>query len=139
MIAIVTDPHDAWPMLERSYGSRQLGIQSVINPELALTKWDSPINEHCDYMKILRTRLADAELSITNLQFYCITISLTHYLPSTLWSSRSTTLLHPYFVNMLCERSRAIELQKELLISKDGGTIEDPIALMARREGPKVR
>lgn len=104
MIAIVTDPRDAWTMLERSYGSRQFGIQSVINTELALTKWDSPINDHCDYMKNLRTRLADTELSITNLQSYNYSVN-----SLTIWSSPSTTQLHPYSVDMLCERFRAIE------------------------------
>ena len=104
MIALVTDPHDARTMLERSYGSRQFGIQSAINTELALTKWDSPINEHCDYIQNPRTRLAGTELSITNLQSYNYSVN-----SPTIWSSPSTTPLHPYSVDMLCERFRAIE------------------------------
>ena len=29
VIAAITDPHQAWTMLESSYGSRQSGIQSI--------------------------------------------------------------------------------------------------------------
>jgi hypothetical protein len=38
-----------------------------------------------------------------------------------------------YSVDTLCERFRAIVLQKELRTSKAGGTIEGSIALMARQ------
>ena len=41
VIAMINNPHDAWMMLESSYGSQQSGIQAVINAELTLVKWDS--------------------------------------------------------------------------------------------------
>ncbi len=46
------------------YGAQQSGIQSVINAELTLAKWDgrTPINEHRDHMKTLCTRSNDAGL-----------------------------------------------------------------------------
>src|SRR5258706_12188610 len=58
VIAAITDPHQAWTTLESSYGSQQAGIQSVINAELTLARWDgrTSINEHRDHMKALRTR-----------------------------------------------------------------------------------
>ena len=70
--ATIEDPHDAWVMLESSYGSRQTGIQAVINSELTLARWDgqTPITTFRDHLKALRTRLAAAGLNITNLQFY---------------------------------------------------------------------
>ena len=40
VIAAITDPRAAWTMLETSYGSQQSGIQSVVNAELTLAKWD---------------------------------------------------------------------------------------------------
>ena len=50
VIAAITDPHVAWTTLERSYGSQQSGIQSIINAELTLAKWDGvkPNNDHRD-------------------------------------------------------------------------------------------
>jgi len=64
-IATTSEPHDAWTMLETSYGAQQSGIQSVINAELTLAKWDgkSPITAHRDHMKTLRTRLANTTWS----------------------------------------------------------------------------
>ena len=41
VIRTIDDPHDAWVMLEQSYGSQQSGIQSVINSESTLAR--SPI------------------------------------------------------------------------------------------------
>ena len=42
----IDDPHDACVMLEQSYGSQQSGIQSVINSESTLARWDgqTPVN-----------------------------------------------------------------------------------------------
>jgi hypothetical protein len=34
------NPHNAWVMIESSYGSRQSGIQAVLNAELTLARWD---------------------------------------------------------------------------------------------------
>ncbi len=64
-----TPPECHWPAF---YGAQQTGIQSVISAELTLAKWDgtTPINEHRDHMKTLRTRLADTGLVISNVQFY---------------------------------------------------------------------
>ena len=71
-ISTTDNPHTAWTMLETSYGAHQSGIQSVINAELTLTKWDgqTPTTTHRDHMKALRTRLAGAGLTITALKFY---------------------------------------------------------------------
>jgi hypothetical protein len=53
-------------VLETSYGSRQSGIQAIINTELTLARWDgqTPIITFRDDMKALRTCLAAAGLDI---------------------------------------------------------------------------
>ena len=58
VIRTIDDPHDAWVMLEQSYGSQQSGIQSVINSESTLARWggQTPVNAHRDHMKTLRIR-----------------------------------------------------------------------------------
>jgi len=130
VIDTITDPNAAWALLEASFGSQQSGIQSIVNAELTLAKWDGqkPINEHRDHMKTLRTRLSDAGLTISNMQFY-------NYFINSLPSEYDMVVaVHnpapAYSVDTLCERFRAIELRKELRTSKDGGAPEDPIALM---------
>src|SRR6266404_3690103 len=72
MITMTSDPHTAWTMLETSYGAQQTGIQSVINAELTLTKWNghTPITAHWDHMKTLCTCLASAGLAITPMQCF---------------------------------------------------------------------
>ena len=40
-------------------------------------------------------------------------------------------------IDNLCERFRAIELQKELRTTNDGGTDDDLVALLARQKGSK--
>ena len=114
VIAAITDPHAAWTMLESSYGSQQSSIQSVINAELTLAKWDGakPINDHRDHMKTLHTRLSDAGLSISNLQFY-------NYFVNSLPAEFDVIVaVHnpapDYSVDALCECFRAIELRKGL-------------------------
>ena len=138
VIAAITDPHTAWTTLESSYGSQQSGIQSVINAELTLAKWDStkPINDHRDHMKTLRTRLSDAGLAISNLQFY-------NYFVNSLPAEYDMIIaVHnpapDYSVDTLCERFRAIELRKGLRTTKNGGASDDSIALLARHKGPKA-
>ena len=75
-------------------------------------------------MKALRTRLAGAGLSITDLQFY------NHFVPANYDIIIAVHDPSPlYSVDTLCERFRAIELRREL---RTGGTIEDPIALPRR-------
>lgn len=71
-IATINDPHDAWTVLQGSYGSQQSGIQAVINAELTLARWDgqTPITTHRDHMKTLRNRLAAVGLTISAIQFY---------------------------------------------------------------------
>ena len=63
VFATYDDPHDAWVMLETSYGSRQSGIQAVINAELTLAWWDgqTPIMTFHDHIKALRMRLTASD------------------------------------------------------------------------------
>ena len=103
-ITTINDPHDAWMMLESSYGSQKLGIQTVINAELTLAKWDSqtPITTHCDHMKALRTHLAGAGLTILPIQFY------NHFANSLLADYNMVVAIHDpiltnYSIDMLCE------------------------------------
>ena len=126
-VATVNDPHEAWNTLERRYGSQQSGIQAVINAGLTLAKWDgqTPITAHRDHMKVLRTRLAGAGLSITDLQFYVHFVNL---LPANYDIIIAVYDPSPiYSIDTLCEHFCAIELRKELRTSQStGGTIEDP-------------
>ena len=135
MIATINDPHEAWTMLESSYGSQQSGIQAVINAELTLAKWDgqTPITTHRDHMKALRTRLAGARLTISPIQFY------NHFVNSLPADYDIVVAIHDpipthYSIDTLCERFRAIELQKELCTTSGSGTADDPVALLSKQK-----
>ena len=69
VIRTIDDPHDAWVMLEQSYGSQQSSIQSVINSESTLARWGDQ-TPHRDHMKTLRTRLSAASLTLPPIRFY---------------------------------------------------------------------
>ena len=45
-IATTSDPVTAWTMLETSFGTQQAGIQSILDAELTLARWNgqTPIN-----------------------------------------------------------------------------------------------
>ena len=138
VIATSDDPHQGWTILETSYGSRQSGMQAVVNAELTLARWDgqTPITAHRDHMKTLRTRLAGAGLSITSIQFY------QHFINSLPAEYDMVVAIHDpiplnYSIDVSCERFRAIELRKELRTTKDGGTPVDPVALLAKQRGSK--
>jgi hypothetical protein len=137
VISNITDPHEAWTALERGYGSQQSGIQAVINAELTLSRWDgmTPITDHRDYMKELRTRLSAAGFAITDLQFY------NHFVNSLPADFDMIVAVHDpsphYSVDTLRERFRAIELRRELRTSRVGGTTDDSIALWAKYKGSK--
>ena len=40
VFATIDDPYNSWVMLKTDSGSRQSGIQAVINAELTLARWD---------------------------------------------------------------------------------------------------
>ena len=108
---------------------------AVINAELTLAKWNgqTTITAHRDCMKVLRTRLACAGLSITDLQFY------NHIVNSLPAGYDMVVAIHGpapsnYSIDTLCERFRAIELRKELRASKDNNSTDDSIALMERHK-----
>ena len=139
VFATYDDPHNAWVMLETSYGSCQSGIQAVINAELTLMQWDSqtPITTFRDHMKALCTHLAAASLTITALQFY------QHFINSLPAEYDMVVAVHNpvpsnYSIDILCEKFRAIELCKELCTTTTGGgTSEDSVALLAKQKGSK--
>jgi len=137
-IAAISDPHQAWMMLESSYGSQQSGIQGNINAELTLARWDgqTPVTAHRDHMNALRTRLAGTGLIISPVQFYN---HFTNLLPA---EYDTVVAMHDpipsnYSINALCERFRAIELRKELRTTKGTSTPEDLVALLAKQKGSK--
>ena len=87
-------------------------------------------------MKALCTRLAGAGLATTDLQFY------NHFVNSFPADYDMVIAVHApppsysvYSVDSLCEGFGAIEHRKELHTSKAGGTIDEPIALMAGHKG----
>jgi len=137
-IAAISDPHQAWMMLESSYSSRQSGIQGNINAELTLARWDgqTPVTAHRDHMNALRNRLAGTGLTISPAQF------CNHFTNSLPVEYDMVVAMHDpipsnYSINALCERFRAIELRKELRTTKSTGTPEDPVALLAKQKGSK--
>ena len=133
------DPHDAWVMLETSYGSCQSGIQAVINAELTLMWWDgqTPITTFCNHIKALCMCLAAAGLTITALQFY------QHFINSLPAEYNMVVAVHNpipsnYSIDILCEKFHTIELRKELCTTTTGGgTSEDSVALLAKQKGSK--
>jgi len=52
-IATISNPHQAWMMLESSYGSQQSAIQAVINAKLTLARWNGQtlVMAHRNHMK----------------------------------------------------------------------------------------
>jgi len=138
VIATIDNPHDVWTTLKSSYGSCQSGIQAVINAELTLACWDGRtlITEHCDHMKTLRTRLTAAGFAISAIQFY------QHFVNSLPADYNMVMAVHNpitlnYSIDVLCDQFCAIKLQKELRTTKEGGTVEDTIALLAKQKESK--
>jgi hypothetical protein len=135
VILNITNPHEAWTALEQSYSSQQSGIQAVISAKFTLSRWDgmTPITNHCDYMKELRTHLSGAGLAISDLQFY------NHFVNSLPADYDMIVAVHDpsphYSVDTLCECFRTIELWRELHTSRAGGTTDDSIALWAKYKG----
>jgi len=109
------DLHNAWVMIESSYGSRQSGIQAVINAELTLARWDgqTPITAFRDRTKALCTWLAAAGLTITPQQFYQYSINSLPAEYDMVIAVHNRTLSN-YSVDDLCDAFRAIEPRKEL-------------------------
>ena len=138
-ITTYDDPHNAWVMLETSYGSHQSGIQAVINAELTLVRWDgqTPITTFHNHIKALRMHLAAASLTITALQFY------QHFINSLPAEYNMVVTDHNpvpsnYSIDILCEKFHAIELHKELhTTTTGGGTSEDSVALLVKQKGSK--
>lgn len=131
-------PHNAWVTIESSYGSRQSGIQAVLNAELTLARWDgqTPITAFRDHMKALRTRLAAAGLNITAQQFYQYFINSLPAEYDLVIAVHNPTASN-YSVDVLCDAFRAIELRKELRTSTTGSTSEDQVGLLAKQRGSK--
>lgn len=138
-ISSITNPRDAWRMLETTYGAQQTGIQGVITAELTLAHWDgqTPINAHRDHMKSLRTRLSAAGVTISDMQFYQY---FTNSFPAEydMVPGIFNPALTGHLVDYLCEQIRGIELRRELRTAHPGGTGEDPLALAAKQKGPRA-
>jgi len=70
-------------LLEKSFGAKQHGLQSVLMAKPHLTKWDGSgtIRSHRDAMANLRTELAGAGMTISEQSFHEY---ITNSLPSSL-------------------------------------------------------
>jgi len=79
----IEGPKAAWELLEKRFGAKQHGLQSVLVAKLHLTKWDGSgtIHSHPDAMVDLRTELADAGMAISDQPFHEY---FTNSLPSSL-------------------------------------------------------
>ena len=137
-IATTSDPVAAWTMLESSFGTQQAGIQSILDAELTLARWDgqTPINAHRDRMKNLRTRLAGAGLSLNAMQFYNRFLNSLPNEYDTLVATYNHAAAN-YSVDALCDSFKAIELRRELHATTEGSTPEESIALFTKLKGPK--
>ena len=122
-ISSITNPCDAWLMLETTYGAQQTGIQGVITAELTLARWDgqTPINAHHDHMTSLRACLSAAGLNIGNMQFYQY---FTNSFPAEydMVPGIFNPALTGHSVDYLCEQIRGIKLCRELHTAHPGGT-----------------
>ena len=87
-------------------------------------------------MKARRTRLAASGLTISAVQLY------QHFTNSLPADYDMVVAVHDpipsnHSIDVLCERFRAIELRRELRTTKDGGTPEDPVAILAKQKGSR--
>ena len=66
------DPNVAWEVLDKHFGAKQQGLQSVLMTKLLITKWDGSgiIYTHHEFMVNLHAELSVAGTTITNQSQY---------------------------------------------------------------------
>ena len=115
------DPKVAWELLEKRYGVKQQGLQSVLMAKLQLAKWDGSgtIHTHHDAMVDIRTELADAGMMISDQSFYEY---FTNSLPSSLDLFITLYDDSTYDINLLCNKFAKYEMRCKLAAAKAGRT-----------------
>jgi len=99
----IGNPKAAWELLEKRFGGKQHGLQSVLIAKLHLTRWggSGTIHSHRDAMIDPRTELANAGMTISDQSFH-------EYFTNSFTSSLDlfTTLDDDptYDVNLLCDK-----------------------------------
>src|SRR5258706_14224520 len=83
ILGTIDGPKTAWELLEKCFGAKQQGLQSVIMAKPQLSKWDGSgmIHTHRNNMVDLRTKLADTGMELIDQTFYKY---FTHSLPTSL-------------------------------------------------------
>ena len=118
VLGTIDDPKTTWELLEKRFGAKQQGLQSVLLTKLQLSKWDGTgtIHAHHDYMVDLHTKLTDTGMAISDQTFYKY---FTHSLPTSL--NLFITLYEDptYDVDILCDRFTKYEMQRKVAATRD--------------------
>ena len=111
------DPKIVWELLEKRFGAKLEGLQSVIMTKLQFARWNGTgtIHTHRDNMVDLRTELADAGLKITDQTFYEL---FTNSLPRSLDLFISFYDGPTFNVDTLCDRFAKYEMRRKVVTIK---------------------
>jgi len=131
----IEDPKAAWESLEKRFGAKQHGLQSVLMTELQLAKWDGSgtIYSHRNTMVDLRTELADAGMTISDQSFHKY---FTNSLPSSLNLFITLYDNSTYDVDLLCDKIAKYEMWRRLADTKAGkaeGSSDGSLALFGQQ------
>jgi gag-polypeptide of LTR copia-type len=113
------DPKVAWELLEKRYGAKQQGLQSVLMAKLQLVKWDGSgtIHTHRDTMVDIRTELADTGMIINDQSFYEY---FTNSLPPSLNLFITLYDDSTYDIGLLCDKFSKYKMRRKLAAAKEG-------------------
>ena len=131
------DPKAAWELLEKRFGAKQPGMQSLLFTKLLYTRWDGSgtVLSHRKAMVNLRTELADAGMTISDQCFYdYFTISLPSSLDLFIVLDDNPT----YDVNLLCDKIVRYERRCRLRAVKEG-RLDDSIAHSGQQASPSSK
>jgi gag-polypeptide of LTR copia-type len=119
VLGIMEDPKVAWELLEKRYGAKQQGLQSVLIARLQLTKWDGSrtIHTHRDTMVDIRTELADTGMIISDQSSYEY---FTNSLPPSLNLFITLYDDSTYDIDLLCGKFAKYEMWRKLAAAKEG-------------------
>ena len=135
ILSNVNDPKTAWELLEKRFGAKQQGLQSVLLAKLQLSKWDGSgtIHTHRDNMVDLRTKLADAGMALTDQTFYEYFTTL----PPPSLDLFITLYEDPtYNADVLCDRFTKYEMRRMVAATRDGkadATKDTTVALFSQQ------
>lgn len=133
VIASTRDPKRAWELLQKNYGAKQEGLQSVLLTKLQMATWDGKggIGKHRDFMLSLRTQLLDAGMELTDKIFFD---HFTNSLPASLDIFVTFYDDKSHDIDLLCDRFSRYEMRQQLAAAKAGDTSEGSVALFGKQQ-----